>query len=211
MLENIKSIEAVEIIISLNNLYSKMNNQWIDFYGLVYKFKHLKTDLGYNDLRLKDNSIIKKSKLVKQMFNISVSLYSRVNSICERFMRITDSGAELLDIYKGYDRTKLIELLQLSSDKLEQAMESNIINPNLSRKELRKVVKELNGEYYEEENITLEELDSIPYTRTIKEHFDKSELKKFSKLELVNLYIDLQKKFEFMKSKKSAPAQKVGV
>lgn len=208
MLEDIKSFEAAELVSTLSQLYSKMNNQWINFYGLIYKFKHLKTDLGYNDLRLKDDSIIKKSKLVKQMFNISVSLYSRINCICERFMKITKDGAELLDLYKGYDRTKLVEMLRLSAEKLEQAIQDNVIKPELSRKELRKVIKQLNGEYYEEHGITLEELESVPYTRTIKEHFDKLELKKFSKLELVNLYIDLQKKFEIMKNKKIAPAQK---
>ncbi len=208
MIDKVSSLEALTILKKMKSIYFNTNTSWINFYGVIYKFKGLKTDLGYNDLRLIDGTIIKKSKLVKQLFGISESLYSRISALCERFMDIKEDEVSLMEDFKEYDRTKLIELLQLTAEDLSCAIKEGYITPELSRKDLRIVIRRINGDYAEESKPTPEEEEEISYVRTFREHWTKKDLQILAKQELISLYIDLQRKYESIKSKKIAPAQK---
>lgn len=208
MIDSLKSEDAITLLKKMKSVYYNTSSSWIGFYGLVYRFKQLKTDLGYNDLSLSDGSIIKKSKLVRALFDISESLYSRISSLCERYMDLSGEEFCLLDQYKDYDRTKLIELLQLTEEKLLDGIEEGFITPELTRRELRFIIKKLNGKIDEESKPTPEEEMEIPYVRTYREHWNKKDLQMLSKQELVSLYIDLQKKFEEIKSKKNCAGAK---
>ena len=135
-------------------------------------------------------------------FGFDKSAISRLSNCFEKFV-INDSNDYVLGIeYKDFTQSKLYELLPLEKVDLTNLVCTRVIKPEMSVKQIRKIVKSyLNQENESSAKVEINEED-IPNVYDPKQTYSFDYFNSMTKNELVNMIMMLQEEYQKMKKEK---------
>lgn len=203
--------EEINLLINkMADCVKDLKNKELEFFYTIYNFKAQRTKLGFSDLILDGDRVIKKADLLNKVFGISKGTYSKIIKVCERFVSCPiGQSPRYIDLVANFSSSKLFELLALNDEQLRVSIMNNVIYATMPLRELRKKIKEiLNPEIedIDESSFIPDNEDEVPPTVDVREGFTMDELKKYKKEELIKMYLDLQMAYFKQKNKKvSAP------
>lgn len=147
-----------------------------------------------------------------EKFGFDKTSVSRYKSCFERFVSMSslveEDKCQLIEQYQSYSPSKLFELLVLDEEAIKKCFEMRIIKPDMTVKEIRKVVKSLiNGDEalkVASPEIEKEEIneDEIPMVYDPVKDYDFEYFRSKSKNQLLNMIWALQQAYQKLKNKK---------
>ena len=146
-------------------------------------------------------------------FGISKSDSSRILSIYDKFCCLSSSDLKtakcsIIGVFKGFSKSKLIELLQVDNAQIIKDLHNNVIRYDFSVKSLRDYVKNLQelkkqqARLNQKQEETQEEFieEDIPMAYNPQQHYDFDYFKNKNKAQLLNIVWELQKEYEKLKT-----------
>ena len=157
-----------------------------------------------NYWKAKDNEYYNSYKLLEK-FGFNKQAVSRYKQCYEKFIHIPSCTVDYL--YASFSPSKLFELLPLSKETIDNAINNKIISSDMTIKQLREYIKTLkNGTDKAEKVIedTSKEIneDEIPMAYDPTKEYEYSYFEKMSKNQLLNIVWELQKAYKKLKDKK---------
>jgi len=202
MYRYIKERKVKEILEKMVLQFNNIEESWMNFYLSIYDFKVLKTDYGYMDVLLSSGEVVKKSAIVKDKFNISTSLYSRITRLVDRFF-VLDNNNSLICLrcdVKDFNRSNLLELLYLTDEQIAEGLSFGMISPTSSVSEIRKYVKTLKEDKNKipskDELMQVQENLKKSKSLNVHNHLTDTDLRRLSKGQIVLMYLELQQLYE---------------
>ncbi len=136
-------------------------------------------------------------------FGFDKKAVSRYKQCYERFIHVPSCTVDTL--YLGFSPSKLFELLPLSAEICNNAIETQLITPSMTVKEIRETIKNIKDgtEKTEKvvEKIEINE-DDIPMAYDPKKKYDYKYFESKTKSQLLNIVWELQKEYQKLKAKK---------
>ena len=153
----------------------------------------------------KDKEYYNSYRLLEK-FGFNKQAVSRYKQCYEKYVNKQHSIIDSL--YAGFNSSKLFELLPLSKETIDTAINNKIIRPEMTVKEIREYVKTLkNGtdkaEKVIEDTSTEINEDEIPMAYDPTKEYEYSYFEKMSKNQLLNIVWELQKAYKKLKDKKN--------
>lgn len=204
--------ELNSLIKKLDNCFKKENDNFAETCFVVYRIKKLFDDYKqvyiYNSANQSYNF-----DTIMTGFGISKSDSSRILSIYDKFCCLSSSDLKIakcsiIEEFKGFSKSKLIELLQVDNAQIIKDLHNNVIRYDFSVKSLRDYVKNLQelkkqqARLNQKQEETQEEIikEDIPMAYNPQQHYDFDYFKNKNKAQLLNIVWELQKEYEKLKT-----------
>ena len=145
--------------------------------------------------KAKDNEYYDCNKLLNK-FGFDKNAISRYKNCYERFCQGSDiQNVFIKDYFCNFCPSKLFEMLSLSYETLEKAVDSKLIKPEMTVKEIRAFIKELKSGHnvtnVVEEDLEVNE-EEIPFVYDPKQEYEYSYFESKTKNQLLNIVWELQ-------------------
>lgn len=209
-MENFKNYKVEFFDENINDLVNGLNYAYsfsqTSFAHLCFSVRKIIDYFKNNYIRAKDDKYYS-STLLLNAFGFTNSTISKLNRSFDYFCELLTKEVPIVkDFYRSFSPSKLFELLPLSLLDVESAIEKSIITPDLSVKEIRKIVKQIvNGDpaVNVSENL-MEFIDEseIPMAYNPTQVYSIDYFKKQSKNQLINIVLQLQDEFQKLKLNK---------
>lgn len=192
------------LIRDLKQCFIKHQNAFIETCVTIHKiWVYCKN----NYWKAKNNEYYNSYKLLAK-FGFDKNAVSRYKQCFERFI-VGDVGHYTLfpSLY-GFTSSKLFELLVLSRETIFNAVDSKLITPEMSVKQIREVIKTIkngtdNAEKVVEDNAKIEiNEEEIPMAYDPKQEYEYSYFESKTKNQLLNIVWELQKAYQKLKGEK---------
>lgn len=189
------------LIKDLKQCFYKQQNSFIETCVTIHKiWSYCKG----NYWKAKDNEYYNSYKLLAK-FGFDKKAVSRYKQCFEKFI-VGDVGYYTLyqQLY-GFTSSKLFELLVLSNDTIFKAIDSKLLAPDMSVKQIREFIKSLKDGTDKAEKViedtTINE-EEIPMAYDPTQHYDFDYFQNKNKSQLLNMIWELQKEYEKLKKGK---------
>lgn len=190
----------------LNCLCHCYNNNQFNFAKVCFTIYSIWDYCKNNYWKAKDNEYYNSYKLLEK-FGFDKKAVSRYKSSFERFIQgSTIENVFVKPLYFGFSPSKLFEMLTLSYETLEIAIDNQLINPCMTVKQIRELVKTIkNGTDFAEKVLedNIEEIneEEIPMAYDPSKHYEDKYFMGLAKSQLVNNIITLQEHCEKLQEK----------
>lgn len=143
-------------------------------------------------------------------FELDKTQVSRLLSCFEKYIYVdVVLGAKVKDIYYGFSKSKLFELLPVDDDTLVNDIKNKVLRPNMSVKAIRDYVKNYNKlqkanskiKDEEKENLEEESEEDIPMAYDPTKYYDFDYFEDKNKAQLLNIVWSLQGEYQKLKEK----------
>lgn len=162
----------------------------------------------YNYWKAKNNEYYNSYKLLAK-FGFDKNAVSRYKCAFEHYVQGTAfENVSIKTFYFGFSPSKLFEMLVLSSETLDNAIDSKLITPEMTVKEIREIIKTIkNGtdnaeKVLEDSGKTEINEEEIPMAYDPKQEYEFSYFESKTKNQLLNIVWELQKAYQKLKSSK---------
>lgn len=196
------------LIENLNNCFKQSNKNFAQMCFSIYKiWSYCKGDYR----KAKDNEYYNSYSLLEK-FGFDKKAVSRYKNSYERFCQGDTFGTVIVkDYFNNFSASKLFELLPLSYETLERAIDKGFIRYTMTVKAIRNTVKLL---IHGEEPTTVTEVldnsdnlkeineEEIPMTYSPDNVYDIDFFKARSKNQLINYIMTLQTAYQKLKNKR---------
>ena len=158
-----------------------------------------------NYFQAKNNEYYNSYKLLEK-FGFDRKSVSRYKSCYEKFIQgTTIENVTVKTYFYDFTPSKLFELLPLSYETLENAIDKHFITPEMTVKQIREYVKQMAGEDTIDKVVeqTVEEIneDEIPDAYDPNKKYEFSYFESKSKSQLLNIVMALQTAYQKLKNK----------
>ena len=159
-----------------------------------------------NYWKAKDNEYYNSYKLLEK-FGFNKQAVSRYKQCYEKFIHTQSCTVD--SQYLGFSSSKLFELLPLSKETIDTAINNKIITPDMTQKQLREHVKTLKNGCLDKPEKVIEDIskeineNEIPMAYDPTQKYEYSYFEKMSKNQLLNIVWELQKAYQKLKDKKN--------
>lgn len=204
--------ELNTLIKKLDNCFKKENDNFAETCFVVYRIKKLFDDYKQVYIYLKENQSYNFDTIMTG-FGISKSDSSRILNIYDKFCCLSSSDLKtakcsIIEEFKGFSKSKLIELLQVDNAQIIKDLQNNVIRYDFSVKSLRDYVKNLQelkkqqARLNQKQEETQEEIieEDIPMAYNPQQHYDFDYFENKNKAQLLNIVWELQKEYEKLKT-----------
>ena len=134
-------------------------------------------------------------------FGFDKSAISRMCNCFEKFMIVKNNECILATEYKDFTNSRLYEMLPLEKVDVVNLVCTRVIKPEMSVKQIRKVVKSYLNKDNEKTETEFDE-EEIPDIYDPKQTYDFDYFNSMTKNELVNMIMMLQEEYQKMKKEK---------
>lgn len=179
---------------------SCINSSNTNFCEMCYLLSSLQSAFRWSLLKV-NGQFIDFYQYVEQAFGLAKSTANKYINVYKKFCCFAGETVRLSSAYEGFTISKLCELLKVSDKQLLEDLKSNKLVYTMTKKEIREYVKALKGE--DNANKVLEENTAIDVSYNNKMHYTADFFKDFSKQNLIDFILEMQKAYEDMKSNKS--------
>lgn len=201
------------LIKKLDNCFKKDNDNFAEICFVVYRIKKLFDN--YKQVYVYPHSIVSYNfDTIMTGFGISKSESSRLLSCYNKFCCLSCSDEKtaicrIVDEFKGFSKSKLIELLVVDDDQLLQDLRTRVLKFDMSVSTIRKYVKNLQelkkqqAKSNQKQEETQEEQfneNEIPMAYNPQQHYDFDYFEEKNKSQLLNMIWELQKEYEKLKT-----------
>ena len=152
---------------------------------------------------------------VNEFFGLDLRYVEKCIAVYRKFMflQVVGAGADLLvkfvDGFQNFNKSKLFELLAVSTEQLKNDINIGVLSPGMSKLQIREYVKNLKGGK-KKENVVLEDVDKtldeqeaeLPSAFDPQHEYDFDFYKTKTKADLVGYCIDLQRTVQKLLRKK---------
>lgn len=191
----------------IKNLKSCFNANNKNFVQLCFVITKIYNICKEDFFKAKDNEYYNASLLLGK-FGFDKKAISRYKNCFARFCKgDLLSNVSIIEDFKYFSPSKLFELLPLDEKLLSYVIENNIVNQDMTVKEIRQLVKSQMGLASTEVINKLENSseiineEEIPMVYDPEKKYDYEYFKSKSKNQLLNIVWDLQKKYQLLKNK----------
>ncbi len=198
-----EDVELSILVRSLSHCFDKQQENFIYICKDVYRiWKYCKG----NYWKAKDNEYYNSYKLLEK-FGFDKKAVSRYKQCYEKFIVDNEVTFALAIPLQGFTSSKLFELLPLSQETVFELVNKQIIRPEMTVKQIREYIKNLNDEDNPEkviEDTSLSEIneEDIPMAYDPKQEYEYSYFESKTKNQLLNIVWELQKAYQKLKNKK---------
>jgi hypothetical protein len=198
-----EDVELSILVRSLSHCFDKQQENFIYICKDVYRiWKYCKG----NYWKAKDNEYYNSYKLLEK-FGFDKKAVSRYKQCYEKFIIDNEVTFALAIPLQGFTSSKLFELLPLSQETVFELVNKQIIRPEMTVKQIREYIKNLNDEDNPEkviEDTSLSEIneEDIPMAYDPKQEYEYSYFESKTKNQLLNIVWELQKAYQKLKNKK---------
>ncbi len=180
------------------------NNQYT-FAKTCFSIYNIWSYCKSNYFKAKNNEYYNSYKLLAK-FGFDRKSVSRYKSCYEKFIQgTTIENVAVKTYFYGFSPSKLFELLPLSYETLENAIDKHFITPDMTVKQIREYVKQMVGEDATDKVVeqTVEEIneDEIPDAYDPNKKYEFSYFENKSKSQLLNIVMTLQTAYQKLKNK----------
>lgn len=177
----------------LRYCYNAQQKRFAELCFTIYKICDYCNKMTY--LKAKNGEYYDCYKLLKK-FGFDKKAVSRYKNCYERFCQGSDiQNVFIKDYFCNFSPSKLFELLPLSYETLENAINSKLIKPDMTVKEIRAFVKNLKSgnkaETVIEQDVGINE-EEIPFVYDPKKEYEYSFFESKTKNQLLNIVWELQ-------------------
>lgn len=199
IISNCPEMEDVELGFLLKNLFNCYYNNQISFAKTCYSIYKIWEYCKDKCFKAKDNEYYDCYKPLKK-FGFDKKAVSRYKCSYERFCQGNSLTNVFVKVYfDGFSPSKLFELLPLSYETLENAIDSKLIKPEMTVKEIRTFVRTLKSgqpvETVVEQKVSIDESE-IPFVYDPKKEYEYSYFESKTKNQLLNIVWELQKAYQ---------------
>lgn len=199
-----EDVNLNELVKYLKQCFS--NNQ-INFAKLSFTIYRIVNYVGVNTYKKAATDEYYTSVTLLEAFGFDKSSVTKYKQSYEKFCQGTSiENVCLKSYFNGFSSSKLFELLPLSNETLENAIDKKLISPEMTVKKIREYVKSLkngNLDCYnvieDTKNINEEE---IPMAFDSKQEYEYSYFESKTKSQLLNIVWDLYKENQKLKKEK---------
>lgn len=188
--------ELDNLVMLLNNCYNKQQSHFAELCFTIYSIWHYCKD---NYFKAKDNEVYNTYKLLKK-FGFEKQMVLNYKRSYESFCQgDTIQTVSVKEYFHDFSPSKLFEMLPLSYETLENAIDYEFIKPEMTVKKIRLLVKDLkSGKFVEtvvEQTPVINEED-IPFVYDPKQEYEYSYFEAKTKNQLLNIIWDLQTAYQ---------------
>lgn len=202
-----EDVELCKLVNGLQDVFKKNSNNFALQCFYVYKiclyYDELQNNTGKAYLKAKD-TLYYSARTLLERFGLNEKTISRLRRCYLAYCHGTlPTSVCLYNWAEEFTPSKLFEMLILESRYVMSLISEKIIRPDMTVKEIRKIIKQLRGEK-EDEKLKKEEIDEskIPMAYDPTKKYDFEYFKKQTKPALINMICALQDAYQKLKSKK---------
>lgn len=175
-----------------------INSSNTNFCEMCYLLSSLQNSFKWTLLKVNGN-YINFYQYVEKAFGLAKSTANKYINVYNKFCCLAGETVKLTSAYEGFTISKLSELLKVSDKQLLEDLKSNKLVYTMTKKDIREYVKSLKGK--DNANKVLEENTAIDVSFNKKIHYTADFFKDFSKQNLIDFILEMQKAYENVKSK----------
>ncbi len=194
----------------VNCLAHCYNNNQINFAKLCFTIYSIHAYCKNNYWKAKDNEYYNSYKLLAK-FGFDKKAVSRYRQSYEKFIQgCVIENVSVKPYFHGFSPSKLFELLPLSYETLETAIDKKVIRPEMTVKEIREYLKTLKEGTDKAETVIEDPVineEEIPLAYNPVQEYEYSYFESKTKNQLLNIVWELQKAYQKLKGEKKNAKQ----
>ena len=196
--------ELSKLLDLLKDIY---NDNQDTFAELSFTIHKIWTYCKNNYWKAKNNELYNSYKLLAK-FGFDKKAVSRYKTCFERFVDgDTIFTVSLTSRYYDFAPSKLFEMLTLSNETLENAIDNKLIRPDMTVKQIREIIKTIKDgtdkveKVLEDSSVTEINEEEIPLVYNPKQEYEYSYFESKTKNQLLNIVWQLQTEYQKLKKK----------
>ena len=180
-----------DLLWHLNSCYHRGNAVFVDLCAIIYKiWDYCKN----NYWKAKNNELYNSYKLLEK-FGFDKKAVSRHKQCFEKFIYQKAPNCNAYGLRKNYEdfsSSKLFELLTLSNETLDNAIDNKLIRPDMTVKQIREIIKTIKDgtdkaeKVLEDSSTTVINEEEIPLVYNPKQEYEYSYFESKTKNQLPN-------------------------
>ena len=191
----------------LNCLCHCYNQNQINFAKISFTIYSIWNYCKNNYWKAKNNELYNSHKLLEK-FGFDKKAVSRYKCSFERYIQgTTIENVSVKTFYYGFAPSKLFEMLSLSYETLDNAIDNKLIRPDMTVKQIREIIKTIKDgtdkaeKVLEDSSTTEINEEEIPLVYNPKQEYEYSYFESKTKNQLLNIVWQLQTEYQKLKKK----------